>query len=803
VNPGAGAGRYNDRGAFMKKSLAGSLLIVAWILSAAACFAQSAVWSARWIDVPGLSGQDYGVYHFRRSFELAAKPAAFPIHVSGDNRYELFVNGVRVSWGPARGDLRHWRYETVDIVALLRPGRNVLAAVVWNDGPYKAIAQISLRTAFVLQSDDPAVNTNRNWKCLADKAYSPQPQPSDQNTGYYALAANEKVDGQSYPWGWNQPDYDDSAWVAAHEIGAPLLTSTSDQSPVRMLEESPIRLEEQTVERFAKVRQPAGSSEGFLSGREPLVIPVNSKASLLIDQGYETTAFPEMTVSGGKGAQVDLRYAEGLWLPTTPGQPREKGNRNDVEGKKFLGPFDTYVAEGGAHRQYRPLFWRTYRYLKLDVATAGEPLTIEDLHGVFTSYPFQRKAVFQVENGVGQDEEVQRILTTGWRTARLCAHETYMDCPYYEQLQYGGDARIQMMVSLYTAGDRSLMRNGILQIDSTRNADGLTYSRAPSALVQYIPPFSLWWVGMVNDYLMYTDDVQFVRRMLPGVRSVLSYYESFQKESGSLGRMPFWNFADWVTAWPSGEAPGDDNGSSAVFDLQLALAYDWGAAIEGVVGNAGMAEMYRGKASKLKSFVLEKDWDAARGLFADQPSHSTWSQHANTLALLAHLVPPAQGRAVFDKMIGDASLAPASIYFRAYTNAALREVGLGDRYLEQLEPWRRILKSGLTTWAERNEPARSDCHAWGASPNYELLRTVAGVDSMAPGFAKVRVAPNLGQLTQVHARMPHPKGEIDVVLVKRGGKLTADVELPAGITGEFDWAGSKKALAAGKNHLAF
>jgi alpha-L-rhamnosidase len=153
-------------------------------------------------------------------------------------------------------------------------------------------------------------------------------------------------------------------------------------------------------------------------------------------------------------------------------------------------------------------------------------------------------------------------------------------------------------------------------------------------------------------------------------------------------------------------------------------------------------------------------------------------------------------------MIADPSLAQASIYFRAYTNAALREVGLGDRYLEQLEPWRQMLKNGLTTWAETADPTRSDCHAWGASPNFELLRTVAGIDSMAPGFARVRVAPNLGKLTQVHARMPHPKGESTCAGEARA-KLTADVELPAGVTGEFEWAGTKKALAAGKNRLTF
>ena len=494
------------------------LTLLALMVVGAGSFAQPPVWNARWIDAPGTSGQDYGVYHFRRTFDLPEKPASFPVHVSGDNRYELFVNGVRVSWGPARGDLQHWRYETVDIAAQLHSGKNVLAAVVWNDGSNKAIAQVSLQTGFVLDAGNPAVNTNRSWKCVVDKAYTPQPVPRDQNTGYYALAANEKLDAQLYPWGWNQVDFDDSAWQSAHEGGAALLRSTSEQSPLRLLEESPIRLEEQRVEHFARMRQStlAGASDGFLHGGTALAIPANTKATLLLDQGYETTAFPELTVSGGKGAQVDMRYAEALYLPDVAGQRRNiKGNRDEVEGKRFLGSFDTYLADGGAHRLYRPRFWRTYRYVKLDIATAEESLTVEDLHGVFTSYPFQRKAVFEVENGGGSNPEMQRILDTGWRTARLCAHETYMDCPYYEQLQYAGDARIQMLVSLYTTGDASLMRNGIALLDSTRNADGLMYSRAPSALVQYIPPFSLWWVGMVHDYLMYTKCSARRRSRLP------------------------------------------------------------------------------------------------------------------------------------------------------------------------------------------------------------------------------------------------------------------------------------------------
>jgi hypothetical protein len=90
------------------------------------------LWSARWIAVPNTSPFDYGVYHFRRTFELPAKPSSFVIHVTGDNRYQLFVNGERIVWGPARGDLNHWRFETVEIARYLNRGKNVLAAVVWN-----------------------------------------------------------------------------------------------------------------------------------------------------------------------------------------------------------------------------------------------------------------------------------------------------------------------------------------------------------------------------------------------------------------------------------------------------------------------------------------------------------------------------------------------------------------------------------------------------------------------------------------------------------------------------------------------
>ncbi len=90
-----------------------------------------------------------------------------------------------------------------------------------------------------------------------------------------------------------------------------------------------------------------------------------------------------------------------------------------------------------------------------------------------------------------------------------------MDRPHSEQLQYVGDTRIQALVSIYMSGDARLARSAIEQLDASRTAEGATFSRAPSWLPQYIPPFSLFWIAMVHDCWRYVGDEEFVPRCRP------------------------------------------------------------------------------------------------------------------------------------------------------------------------------------------------------------------------------------------------------------------------------------------------
>ena len=769
-------------------------LLLASGLPAAGADLPAKPWKAHWISVPGAPPFDYGVYHFRRAFELPSKPASFSIHVTADNRYQLFVNGERVGAGPARGDLNHWRYETYDIARLLKPGKNVLATLVWNFGTQAPMAQVTHQTGFLLAGE--MVDTGPAWKCIRDEAYEPEPVTRKLlPDGYYVAGPGDRVIAARYPWGWEQPGFDDSGWKAPL-VGAAGGPRDSVDSPSRwMLVPRSIPMPDDRPQRLARVRLAQGITPpaGFPAAVAAFTIPARTRAELLLDQDYLTTAYPELEVSGGAGAVITLGYAEALFLPGT----NRKENRNEVEGKQFQGYQDVFIADGGAGRIFRPLWWRTYRYLRLVVETQAEPLTITDLRGVSTGYPFVGKARFDAGS-----EELQRTLDAGWRTARLCAHETYMDCPYYEQLQYAGDTRVQALVSLYMTGDGRLMRNAIEQLDSSRTAEGATYSRAPSRLQQYIPPFSLWWIGMLHDYWMYQDDPVFVREMLPGVRAVLAFFAAHQKPDGSLGRLPWWNYVDWTREWPGGVPPAGPDGSSAPLDLQLLLATQWAVRLEAALGTKALAAEYDAEAAKLRATVHNRYWDPSRRLFADTQDKSHYSQHAQALAVLAGAVQGAEARELIDRAAGDASLVQCSIYFRYYLHAALAAAGSGDRYLDMLGEWRGQLARGLTTWAESFEPSRSDCHAWGSSPNIELFRTVLGIDSAAPGFRHVLIQPSLGKLTRVSGAIPHPKGEVAVSLALRNGKLEAEITLPPGVDGEFVWQGKRHPLASGSTKLS-
>ena len=733
------------------------------------------LWPAWWIAHPSGPATDFGVFHYRKTFSLAVKPERFVIHVSADNRYRLFANGVFVATGPAQGDLFNWHFETVDLAPYLRAGNNVLAAVVWNGGVARPMAQISHRTGFILQSDDPAnkaVNTDGAWKVTEDPAYRPIVYNHNDERlrwNYYVAGATERVDAALYPWGWELPAFNDSAWLPAAPI---------DQgSPARVLGMQRWQLTPRSVpllpeapQRFARVARAEGVEAGaaFVQGSGPMRIPANSKAAVLLDQGGVTTGYPVLRVAGGRGAVVQLTYSEALY-----DGKGAKGNRNEFEGKTVMGPEDVFLPDG-APREYRPLWTRNWRWVQLDIQTRAEPLLIEDASSLLCVYPATRLAVFESDS-----RELTPIWDATWRTLALNAQETFISDIAWERLQYVADTKMQALAWLNLCGDDRLVRLAIEEIDASRAPCGLTQSRYPANLEQFIPTFSLFWVSMVHDHWRYRGDDAFTRRFLPGIRNVLGWWEEQVRQNGN--RPVPWS---WT---PSAIA------DKFLFSLTLQESAEL---FEHFGGNQDAAH-FRELASAINQEAYASNFDPSRGLLHDTPELG-FTDRVNLFAVLADAVPHPNQRALMERMLGDTSAVKSDpsdfMFLHYYVGRALKKTGLGDRYLGTLGPWEEMMHDGMQTFGELAKDPRSECHPWGTSPGFELLATVAGIEPASPGFRTVRIEPSLGSLNHVHARMPHPAGPIEVWLDRTGDGLRARVSLPPGLDGVFVWKGQERPI---------
>lgn len=758
-------------------------------------------WKAQWITCPGVSLTDYGVYHFRKTFSLQVKPDEFIVHVSGDNRYRLFVNGVEVCKGPARGDLAHWNFETLDIAGYLKTGKNVLAAVVWNFGEYKPLAQMTNKTAFIVQGNGTAeevINTGSSWKVFKDEAYTP-PATAPSRT---VVGPGDEVDGSRYPYGWETVDFNDNEWKSPKVFGKGVPNGKFTGWDWNLVPRS-IPFMEYKFQRINEVERAENImvDKDFLKGKMPLSIPANRKVKILLDQTFLTTAYPELVVSGGKSSSIEINYAEAL-----ADKNGVKGNRNLSEGKTMLSFYsDIFRPDGKENRHFQPLWFRTYRYMELTVETGDEPLIIKDLYGYFTAYPFEEKAYFK-----SNDPVLQSIWDVGWRTARLCAGETYYDCPYYEQLQYVGDNHIEAMISLYVSGDDRLMRNAIEQFYNSQLPIGLTQSRYPSSQPQVIPPFSLLWIGMIHDFWMNRDDPEFVKKHLNGIKNVLYWYHQQIDKNGMLGPMDWWNFVDWSFGLWNGEKPiggtpkGAIDGNSSIITLLYAYTLQNSAILFDAFGDTHQALQCRELSESLIKNTYKLCWSDERGLLADTPERSSFSQHANILAVLTGMFEKRDERSVMQKILHEGNMVQTAFNFKYFLVRAMVKAGMADDYLSLLGPWREMINLGLTTFAETPEPTRSECHAWSAHPNYDLLSTVCGIMPASPGFKTVNIEPHLGDLKFIECSMPHPRGDIVVKLKRDGEKgITGEIILPKGLSGKFLWEGKQKFLKEGKQTIDF
>jgi hypothetical protein len=737
---------------------------------------------------------------FRREFEATALPLR--IHVSADDRFELFLDGQRIARGPDRSDVEHWSYSSYEIN--LAPGHHRLDALAWSIGPAEPVAQLSWRGGFVLKAEgdyDRKLTTGKAaWEVAKLEGYDFTPGVFFAGAPFIAHDCG--------------PQWKDGNYVPAIVIRGPLNKGNHWGEAAAGWKLFPTTLPDQLDREITTGRAVALGSgapnadtpitadqahqpdlaqwQDLIDGKGQTVIPAHSERFLLWDLGNYYCAYPLCEISGGAGAKLRWGWAESLYRPKS----EAKGQRDEFIGKTFHGVTDTFLAGGGAHQKFSTVWWRAGRWCQISIRTGDEPLTIHRLALDESRYPVEPESRF--DDG---DPELAGVLGLAARGIQMCSHETFMDCPYYEQLQYVGDSRLELLTTYAMTRDDRLPKRDIELFDFSRRNWGFVNERFPSYLPQQSPTFSMIWALMLNDYAFWRNDPEFVKARAIGLRSMLEHFDPYLNKDDLLENLPGWPFVDWVQGWNNGDAPDGVDGVSAVNNLLYVYALQKSAQVEDYLNEPLLAQRLRDRAGRTAAAVRAKFWDQGRGLMADNLAHSEYSEHAQCLALLTDTLTGADASRCFEQLRTAPDLKRATIYFSFYLMETWQKFGRGDLILDRMGFWKDLVKQGLKTPVEQPGDTRSDCHAWGSHPLFDLQADIAGVRPASPGFRTVRIAPLPANLPKIVSRTPHPDGFIALDLAFAGDRCQGSVELPAGITGVFVWHGKEQKLNGGANAI--
>ncbi|XHR29714.1 MAG: alpha-L-rhamnosidase C-terminal domain-containing protein [Chthoniobacteraceae bacterium] len=738
---------------------------------------------------------------------------AFTFHVSADQRYQLLCDGRTIGFGPDRSDVDHWNFHTYQ--GWLEPGKHELSALVWwISNPSTGIrqpdsydvmtaviapmAQASFRGGFLFCADEDGgtFNTGKARWQVSDLTDAVSLKRKRFPT-YHAI-------GPSFEFAMN-------AWTPQHETDACIVREPVSEHrggvarPGWRLEPTPFP--EQKREEFQEgcMRLIAPTQDiqpwnNLVTKGEPLSVPAASSVSVLWDLEAYLCGYPQLIISKGAGASIRLEWAEALYdadHESTISERTQKGQRNDIAGKLFFGFGDRWLADGRAYMRLPSLWWRSGRFIRIEIQTGEEPLVIEKLAVLTTRYPLEWEGAFSAD-----DRDLNQIAQMCARTMQAGTHETLIDSPYYEQLSYVGDNLVQALVSYALSADSRPARRSIELFDWSRQATGLVAERWPSALRQTSGTYAMLWPQMVRNHAWWRDDEAFVRELIPGIRCLIETLLPLLNPDGSMGVLPGWSFVDWTSDWNGGCPPGYERGDSAIVTLHWIACLAAAESLECAFGEPEMAARLHRFGETARIAFHSRYWDRSKNLFTDDSTRSTVSEQTNAVAAGLGLG-GADFLQTWPRRLQGISATRCSVYFLHYYFDALGSGDHGSEFFEKLELWRDFLKWNLLTIPEQPEPSRSDCHPWGSHPLFHFHATLAGIRPSAPGFSRVRMHPMPGPLKTLRGRMPHPKGEIRYELAVHAGAAYGEIYLPPDTTGDFlGRFGKITPLNSGRNVIA-
>lgn len=751
---------------------------------------------------------------FRKRVTLAHNPKRALAWITADQSYVLWVNGVLVTRGPARGFHSSWPYDEVDLAPFLHRGENVIAVRAFNPGrscfTYRSEGFAGL--LFAARLGRKVVVSDKSWRTRYQEGVRRDTVPYSMQ-----LPGNQEcIDLRTERPNWTQTGFNDCEWPMVEHVrawnsppyfrfepryvpqmseGEPvvpkLIGKQSGQSKPGWLETRNLnthRWEEGLGHETAPDLDSSGWIEIGASGE-------GGFQSFLFDLGKVRLGAPIIEYSKAEGGEcVDLLLTEIL-------EERRLCPLVDTENHCFVALACRAILDEGidSHEFYHLL---AGRYLVVTVRGTRAKMKIR-LAFRPVGYPFEVKGRFCCEDPV-----LNQIWEACAHTQSICAMDAYVDTPWREQAQWWGDARVQSWNSFALSGDARLLRRGIHSIAQQTTPDGLTFGHAPTMAHNCVlPDFSLIWLITIWDYYWQTGSVEPFLTHRDRIDSILEYFRDASDGGEGLVRADsrYWLFLDWT------DLPR--TGRPALLSLWLVEALEK----LGEVAAAAKQHTYK---RQLK--VWEKRLRAAcselltpSGLVCDGLTQtgrrdSGTSVQSQTLAAMVGLEGFDRNRGIQDRLLPalreekKVKSQPSS-YWWVYPLRLLVREGYSSEVVDFIRKhWKPMAEFG-STW-EGFTPRKGDwsfSHAWSAHPMVILNEAIVGVRQTGVAWKTAEFSPLL-KYGECSSAIPTPKGvlKVDWRPDSRHGGVSLNLKVPQGmaVSASLPGIGSEEIEGAGSRN---
>ncbi len=470
-------------------------------------------WKASWIgrSFPRGPGPDEYTYA-RREFALSSSPVVRArVYVSGDQQYELYLNGSRAGKGQAYSFPDSQYYETLDVTSLLRAGAlNAVGVVSSWQGPTKGhpagkpgvIAQISVLHR---NGHREVIVSDGSWR-VRQGAWLPGTQRDLEGD---LVDFTENINGPDVPVGWEQPGFDDSTWARATVFGA------AGVSPWRHLVSVRTRIVEEPV--------------------RALSLTTLASGAVVADFGKVYAAVPTVSFHRGvAGRSVTMRAGFLLDEPVA-GQPFTgvPGQVSSTHGTQHTDMSYSYVQRGGAE-EFHPFDYLGFRYFQVD--NPGENLTPADVvaRTRHSAVPDEHAASFASSSPV-----IDAIFELGRHSALFGGQEQWIDTPTREKGPWLWDGFNESQTAMAAFGEQNLTRRSLLEFAQSQHRfwekSGSVNKIYPTGLgAEDINEYTEIYPEWVWQYWMRTGDRALLGAVYPVLVNIAGYVDTSVDPSTNL-----------------------------------------------------------------------------------------------------------------------------------------------------------------------------------------------------------------------------------------------------------------------------